>query len=172
MKGDLEQRIAALRVVAFVVSLVPLAGCDLVLGGAFAPGTYTGDLACRIIVVDPSGAEAQDSFPSTMTLTIDEAGTLSVNGVELIVGNEVTRSIPTADLTFEITEVTRGLGRVGVSYEPRPTLPGITVEGELFEDYRWRAGLIRAFGHTDLIVTDVSGDAAFQIECSGTLTAE
>jgi hypothetical protein len=105
-------------------------------------------------------------------LTIDTDGNFSVNGVEIVVGAEVVRSTPTADLAFEVTKVTSHWRVVTVEYAPRPTLPGITVEGTLVETYRWHAGSIFASAQADLLVTDVSGTATFTVDCEGTLTAQ
>ena len=123
-------------------------------------------------VVDPFGSAAQDEFTSAVTLTVDAEGRFGLNGVELVVGAEVIRSTPTADLAFEITNITTQWRVLTVEYAPRPTLPGITVEGELVETYRWDAGSVLAAAQTDLLVTDVTGAASFTVDCEGVLTAQ
>jgi hypothetical protein len=123
-------------------------------------------------VVDPSGNPGEDEFTSAATLAIDADGRISINGVELVVGAEVLRSIPTADLAFEVTKITRVGWVVTVEYFPRPTLVGITVEGKLVETYRWHAGSVIASAQADLLLTDVSGTATFTVDCEGALTAE
>ncbi len=102
-------------------------GCGGIFGTPFPPGTYTGDVPCTIRVVDPSGAAAEEPFTAPTTVTIDPDGRFTINGDELTVGGQVLRSIPTADLAFEITNVTRSRRVLTVAYEPRPTLVGITV---------------------------------------------
>ena len=80
--------------------------------------------------------------------------------------------MPTADLAFEITKITRQGRVLTVEYVPRPTLVGITVEGELVETYRWHVGSIRAAAQADLLVTDVSGTTSFTVNCAGAMTAQ
>ena len=123
-------------------------------------------------VVDPFGSAAQDEFTSAVTLTVDAEGRFGLNGVELVVGAEVIRSTPTADLAFEVTKVTRQWHVLTVEYAPRPTLMGITVDGELVETYRWHAGSILAAAQADLLVTDVTGTGSFTVDCEGVLTAQ
>ena len=125
-----------------------------------------------IRVVDATGTAGEDEFSTPVTLTIDADGALSTDGVELVVGQRVVRSIPTADLAFEITKVTRRGCLLTVEYAPRPTLEGITVEGRLIETYRWRNDSIRASAEADLVVTDVSGEATFTVNCAGVLSAQ
>jgi hypothetical protein len=149
-----------------------LSGCGGIFAWPFTAGTYIGDLPCTMDVVDPSGAAAQDEFTSAITLTIDADGRFSLNDVEIVVGAEVVRSTPTADLTFEITNVTRHWHVLTVEYASRPTLPGITIEGELVETYRWHAGSILASAQADLLLMDVLGTATFTVDCEGVLTAQ
>ena len=124
-----------LFVLAALILAVPpaLSGCGGIVGRPFAAGTYSGDLPCAMEVEDPSGASAQDEFTSAITLTVDEEGGISLNDVEIVVGAEVVRSVPTADLSLEVTKVTHHWHVLTVEYSPRPTLPGITVEGTLVE---------------------------------------
>jgi len=145
-------------------------GCGSVFGPAFAAGTYSADLPCEIHVVGPSGAEASETFTSPVTWTVDADGSFLIDGAPLVVGQQVLRSIPTADLAFEITKITRRGLLLTVEYAPRPSLPGIRVEGALVETYRWRFGSIAAEGRTNLEVTDVSGTSIFKASCAGLLT--
>ena len=147
-------------------------GCGGIFGTPFPPGTYTGDVPCTIRVVDPSGSAAEEPFTASTTMTIDAEGRFSINSDELTVGGELLRSIPTADLAFEITNVTRSRRVLTVVYDPRPTLAGITVEGELVETYRWHAGSILASARADLLVTDAGGTSTFTVQCDGTLVAQ
>ena len=146
-----------------------LGGCDRIIGIPFPPGPYAADVPCTLGVVDAAGAEGQQEFTSPTTLTIGADGGIRLNGVELAVGQEVVRSIPTADLAFEITEIAREGCALIVTSEPRPTLPGIAMTGELVETYRWQAGSVHASARADLLVTDVAGTVAFTVECAGTL---
>jgi len=147
-------------------------GCGGIFGTPFPPGTYTGDDPCTMRVLDPSGTAAEEPFTAPTTVTIDAEGGFSINGDELTVGGEVFRSIPTADSAFEIAEITGERQALTVVYDPRPTLIGVTVEGELVETYRWHAGSIRASAQADFLVTDAGGTSTFTVQCDGTLVAE
>jgi hypothetical protein len=168
--GVLARRLLVLAALIFAVSLA-LGGCGGIFAWPFSAGTYFGDLPCTMDVVDPFGSAAQDEFTSEVTLTVDAEGRFSLNGVELVVGAEVIRSTPTADLAFEVTKVTRQWHVLTVEYAPGPTLVGITVDGELVETYRWHAGSVLAAAQADLLVTDVTGTATFTVDCEGALTA-
>ncbi|MDO8630610.1 MAG: hypothetical protein Q7R41_08950 [Phycisphaerales bacterium] len=157
--------------VAWAIPLV-MTGCGMIFGLPFTAGSYVADVPCTIRVADATGTTVgEDEFSAPTTLTIDADGALSVNGVELVVGRQVVRSIPTADLAFEITKVTRRCRTLTVEYIPRPTLVGILVEGRLVETYRWRNDSIRASAEADLVVTDVSGETTFTVNCAGVLSA-
>jgi len=149
-----------------------LGGCGGIFAWPFASGTYVGEGPCTLRVVDPAGTEGEQDFTAPITLTVDADGNFSINGVEIVVGAEVVRSTPTADLAFEVTKVTSHWHVVTVEYAPRPTLPGISVEGQLVETYRWDAGSILATAQADLLVTDVSDTTAFTVNCEGALTAQ
>jgi len=105
-------------------------------------------------------------------MTIDEEGGIQINESELVVGQEVVRSIPTADLAFEVVAITRMGSLLSVEYEPRPTLPGITIEGELRETYRSESGSIHVESRADLLITDVSTVTTFTADCQGNLVVE
>ncbi len=155
-----------------VITLSALGGCGWFVEMPFAPGTYTGDLPCTLNVMNASGMESAEVFTTPATLTVDAEGGFSVDGVKVIVGEEVVRSIPSADLAFEITSVARTGCVLTVVYEPRPTLVGISVEGELVETYIWRMGSIRLSAQAELLITDVSGASTLTADCAGTLTAQ
>ncbi len=154
-----------------VAAICAFAGCALDFGSSFAPGNYVGDVPCILGIRNADGETGEEVFISRITLAIDDNGDMFLEGVAVAVGNEVVRSIPTADLTFEITSVTLVGNLLTIEFEPRPTLPGITVEGELVETYRWVRGSIESSVEADLIVTDVSGPNTFTIRCEGVLTA-
>lgn len=164
-------RMMGLRM-ALAAGVLGLGGCGVLGGVALAPGTYSGELACRLTVTDATGVEASEDYTSAATLVVDEDGGLTVNEEPVEVGALVTRSLPNADLAFEVLNLSRRWRQVVVTYEPRPTLPGIAVTGELVEDYSRDVGGVRVVGHADLVVTDVSGDNAFEIDCSGVLGRE
>ena len=171
--GDVGRR--ARRVLRLVVCGAMLAlggltaGCEALWGGLFVPGVYMGDLQCTISASDGSGTQAEEEFVSSLTFTVEADGGLRVNDVELVVGAEVVRSIPTADLAFEVTAFSHSRSGLTVTYEPRPTLPGITVEGTLVETYRRQAASILATGRAELTVRDVDTTTEFTIECAGML---
>lgn len=158
--------------VLFFVGLLGFGGCGVLGGVGVAPGVYSGDLACQLTVVDSSGVEASLDYDSAMTLVVDEEGGLTVNDELVEVGETVTRSLPNSDLGFEVETISGLVGQVVVTYGPRPTLPGITVTGELVEEYSRDARGVRVVGHSELVVTDVSGENTFEIDCSGVLEGE
>ena len=166
-----RRRVFAFAALSCTVASI-VTGCGGIFGTPFPPGTYTGDASCTIRVVDPSGTAAEEPFTAPTAMTIDAEGRFSINGDELTVGAQVLRSIPTADLAFEITNVTRSRRVLTVAYAPRPTLIGVTVEGELVETYHWHTGSIRASAQADLLVTDAGGTSTFTVQCDGTLVAE
>jgi len=157
---------------ALAVLLLGVGGCGLFGGAGLDPGTYVGELACRAVVTNPAGQQGQEDYTSPATLVVGEDGALTFNGEPIRVGEQVTREIPNATLAFEAMTITRGWRQISVTYEPRPTLPGIAVTGDLEEDYQQAANVIRAHGLTNLVVTDVSGDSTFQVDCSGALTKQ
>jgi len=150
-------------------SLFGAGGCVPIPADGLAPGTYGGELSCTITAVNPEGVEGTEDFTMSVMLVVDSEGMLTVNDEPIEVGAEVTRSIPTADLAFEVLTISPGPGQVEVTYAPRPTLPGIEVTGDLTEEYAEVDGGVRLSGRADLVLTDVSGDSMFEIECSGTL---
>ena len=112
---------------------------------------------------------AEAEYAHSGTLTIEPDGDILISGEDIVVGNEVLRSIPTADLAFEIIEVTQTAATITIRNAPYPTLSGITVEGELTETYEWNGTTIDATADADLIVTDIDGPVTLTVECAGTL---
>lgn len=151
---------------------IALGGCGLLDGAGLTPGTYSGELACRATAVTAAGEEGQEDYTMAITLVVDEEGGLTVNDEPIEIGELVTRSMPNADLAFEVMTLSPRLGGVIVTYEPRPTLPGISVTGDLVEDYQQQADAVRVHGLAELVLTDVSGANNFEIDCSGTLEGE
>ncbi len=146
-----------------------LVGCVPTDPNGLLPGTYDGELACTAMVVNPEGVEGTEEFTMAVVLVVDAEGNLSTNDEPIIVGELVTRSLPNADLAFEVLTITENVGQVSVTYAPRPTLPGITVTGDLDESYERAEGGVAVSGRADLVLTDISGDSTFDIECTGTL---
>lgn len=111
----------------------------------------------------------EDEFSQAAQATVGDDGTLTVNGETIVVGAEVTRSIPTADLAFTVTTIRRGLGGMHVEYAPRPTLPGITVEGVLTEMFGAVSGALLVEAVSSLELGDVDGVRPFEVRCAGRL---
>jgi hypothetical protein len=158
--------------VAVAAELALLPGCALLFLLSFPPGTYTGDLACTAVIVAPDNASETMEYEVSTTMGIDENRDFTIDGVEVALGEEVTRSLPNADLTFAITRIVRAGPLLQIEYAPRPTLPGITVDGELVETYRWVDGAIQAAAVTDLTIEDVDGTTTLAAECDGTLESQ
>ena len=156
--------------IASAVLVGLLSGCG-VGGSEFLAGEYSGAIPCTLDVTNPSDETGSEEFDSAITLVVDDNGDITLNGVELVVGNEILFSIPTADLSFEIVDVQRSSGELVVTYEPRPTLPGITIEGELTQTFRANGDTIDVTSEAELAATDVSGESEFVIDCAGSLDA-
>jgi len=141
------------------------------LAPPFSPGTYSADVSCTLRAVVDAETAGEEPFDSSITLVIDSDGLFMINGEAVVVGGTVLRAIPTADLAFEVIEVLRSGSLVTVRYEPRPTLPGITVQGELIETYRWLAGTIEMTARADLELTDISSTTGLTVDCQGVLAS-
>lgn len=160
------------RLILAGAALLGAGGCGWFGGPALQSGTYVGELSCRAIVTTSAGEREQEDYTLQATLIVASDGKLTVNQEPIESGQLVTRELPTATLGFEVTAINQGWRHVTVTYEPRPTLPGITITGDLMEDYQQAAGVIRAHGLANLVATDVSGDSTLQVDCSGALTRQ
>ena len=163
-----SERVRTMRKLIAASVLAAVSGC----GAGFFPlraGVYSGELACSGQLTDDMGMMSELDFDQRLELTVEPSGVFRIDGVELAIGSRVLRSIPTAELEFEITDIQRPRMSVTVIYEPRPTLPGITVEGNLVESFRWDRESIIAASHAQLLVTDISQTVTLLGECHGQL---
>ena len=145
-------------------------GCGWLFGDAFVAGTsFSGDVPCTMDIIAPDGMTASDDFTQGLVITVDTDGRLLLNGAVIAVGTDVVRSIPTADLSFEVVSLEMGRQTATVTYEPRPSLPGITVEGTLVERYRLEPPSILVSAEADLTINDVEGDTQLDVSCAGSL---
>jgi len=160
------------NIVLLTLGLLLQPGCQWLIRSSFPAGVYVGDIPCGIDVVTADGEPGHDDFTSPITLEIAADGAIFINGDEIVVGARTTRSLPNADLEFEVTDVDRQSDSITITYAPRPSLPGITADGELVEEYIWHAGQVLASANADLTITDVDGPNQFTIECDGTLAPE
>lgn len=135
----------------------------------FPEGTYSADVPCTLTVGEGSNEEST-SFTTPVTLVVSDSRELSLNGVPVVEGERITFTTPTADLTFEIVYVYRLFNTAGVRMVPRPTLPGITVDGPLFQRFDLDEDVIHTFASATLDVMDASGTTRLRISCDGTLT--
>ncbi len=145
-------------------------GCGL-FGPPFPSGTYSGDIPCTLTVGEGDAAET-GSFESPISLNADDSGGFVLNGAPVEVGEQITFSTPTADLGFEIVSIARVLSSLAVTFEPRPTLPGISIDGNLVETFSLRSTGIHVTAEAVLDVTDTSGTTRLGITCDGTLVRE
>jgi len=162
----------SLIVLVTAMATLALGGCDRLGTGSFIAGTYTGNLSCRLVATDSTGMEQEETFDVATTVVIDADGSFSIDDITLAIGGMVRRSIPTAELDFEITELVAQDDRLSFTAEPRPTLPGITATGELIESYRAAGGSIDASRELDIEITDIEGTIVITGTCEGALTAE
>jgi len=167
--GLARLRAGRLTLRPWFAALLIAGGCDALFGPPFVPGTYVDDVPCILSIEDESGSMQTEDYDAALTLVIAADGGLTINGEDVAVGQPAVRAIPTADLAFEVVEVIRQGRFVTIRYEPRPTLPGITVDGSLEERYRWRAGSIDVIAAADLELTDVATTTPLTVECRGTL---
>jgi hypothetical protein len=149
--------------------LVFLSGC---FGSTpvLVPGTYAGIADCEISAPDGSGGEVSEPFTAEVTVAVGAQDSLVINGVPAAIGEMHARSIPTANLTLEVVAVQQVEGAVVVTYEPRPTLTGIEIDGTLVETYRNDENGLTAGAQADFILTDVDGPRPLSIECTALLT--
>lgn len=158
------------RVACLLLSAACVGGCGPFLS-LFPLGTYSADVPCTLTVGEGDAAETAP-FETPISLQSLEFGNLLLNGVPVELGGEVTFSMPTADLTFEITDIRRGLNATWITFEPRPTLPGISIDGSMEQMFWNGSGDIHVSADAILDVTDISGTTRFGIACDGLLTRE
>ena len=161
-------RISSLPAVLMVIGLGLIGGCTIDLFG-FRSGTYTGSPACVLDVTDPTGATGQEPFTEDLTVDIDRSDAFTINGVPVEIGAMHVRSLPNAELAFEIVAIRQSARELQVTYEPRPTLPGIEMSGQLIETYRWDKDHITASAAAELAVSSTDGVANFSVTCNGNL---
>jgi|CXWL01.1.fsa_nt_gi hypothetical protein len=151
-----------------ILGLGSVGGCTADFGG-FPSGAYSGAPTCVLEVTGPTGATGQETFTEDLTVTIDLKDAFTINGVPVEIGAQHLRSLPTADLAFEVVAVQQSAGSLEITYEPRPTLPGIEITGSLVESYLLRNGDIAVNAQAELIVNDADGANTFTIECDEAL---
>lgn len=169
---DNREMIQIMKWLTVGLSSLCICGCA---GGVFATlfaGTFAADVPCTLVATNEEGVEEELEFQQAITLRLDRGGDVFINDVQIELGAEVVRSIPTADLAFEVVSVDRAANGITIVYEPRPTLTGITVDGELVETYVWLpAGeSVLATASADLVLTDVEQTVVFAIACEIALT--
>ncbi len=151
------------------LGLVFLCGCTADFS-TFPSGVYTGTPTCLLDVTGPTGATGQETFTENLTVAIDESNTFTINGVPVEIGAMQVRSLPNAELAFEIVAAQQSASELQITYEPRPTLPGIEISGSLVETYRWDDDRLTVSATADLEVKDVGGVSTFFVTCDGNLT--
>lgn len=168
MKNSTFVRRAVCLVAA--MSCVSLCGCPFGSIGfdGFAEGIYAGDVPC-LLELESSPEPAEEPFTESLVFEALEDGTWTINGVPVEVGALHLRSLPTADLSFEIVSVTEFRTGITVTYEPRPTLTGIEVDGTLTETYTRGDDRLEVEAEALLTLTDIDGSTQFLITCEGEL---
>jgi hypothetical protein len=144
-------------------------GCDGLFGFGLRPGTYAGNVPCRLTTGDASDSNSAVEFDAAIIMEIAADGAITINNEEAAIGAQVVRSIPTADLVFVVTGLTRTNQFMRVDYLPTPTLPGIQVQGSLVETYRGSGDSIDASANADLLVIDSLGTTSLFVRCDGLL---
>ena len=131
-------------------------------------GVFAGQVDCVVEVERPDGQTGEEPFSTELTVAIFEDNSMTINGEPVEVGATHVRSLPFADMGFEIVQVDRSIGTVRIMYEPRPTLPGITATGQLVETYVSSEDNISVSAEADLTLNDVDGATQLQIDCAET----
>lgn len=163
--------------VAFVPTVIALAGLLGVSGCAAGPGgipagDYEGAIPCVVEATNPDGVEGQEAFTEDLSVEVGPFDSFTINGVAVEIGAMHLRSLPNADLSFEVTAIQQSSGSLQITYEPRPTLTGIEITGSLVETYRAQNGDIAVSAVADLTVESIDGVSLFLISCEGTLARE
>lgn len=155
-----------------LLGLCLLPGCGGILVSWFIPGTYSGEIPCTLRVEDESGEANEREFTASLTMTVAANRSIEINDVPVAIGEEVVRSLPEADLAFEINHISQVGNNLSIEYLPRPSLVGISVEGLLTETYQQRASSIDVTAQADLEITDVEMTILLTVTCEGTLTPQ
>lgn len=138
-------------------------------GNSIPPGAYSGVVPCILDVIPPTGETGQEPFVENLSVVADPLGALAINGVAVEIGSSHTRSLPTAELSFEVVGIQRAPGSVQVTYSPGPTLPGIEINGSLVETYDSRENGLAVSAEADLTITNIDGITTLSIDCETTL---
>lgn len=133
------------------------------------PGDYAGEVSCTLQVTAPDGQSAEAPFTESLVVNVGTQDSLTINDVPVAIGELHTRSLPNADMAFEIVGVRHVRGGVEVTYEPRPTLPGIEAQGDLVETYRRQGGSLGVTADANLMLHDAEGATTLVVSCDGTL---
>ena len=155
---------------ALTVLGLGFSGCTVDFG-SIPPGVYTGAPTCQLDVTGPTGETGQDTFTEDVTIAFGPLDAITINEVSVEIGAQHLRSLPTADLAFEIVDIRRTHRTLQISYEPRPSLPGIEVTGSLVESYRFQDNHLAASARAELTVNDADGTTTINIACNGNLPA-
>lgn len=150
-------------------SLMWMGGCSLDPGG-FPAGVYSGEIPCILELANQAHDLVQEPFTTELVVEIGPSDSFEINGVPVELGAEHVRSLPNADLSFEIVDIGQSRREIVIHYEPRPTLTGIEVTGDLIETYRWENDRLVVDAEADLTVTNIDGSTEFLIGCDGGLT--
>lgn len=161
------QRLFTMTALA-VIGTASLGSCTAAFNG-FHSGEYAGPATCTLEVTGPAGTPGQEEFIEDLSVNIGTQGTLVINGVPVEIGAEHVRSLPNAELAFEIVAIRQSFRKIQITYEPRPTLPGIEISGQLVEIYRQEGESLSVGATTDLVVSSADGITNFSVTCDGTL---
>jgi hypothetical protein len=115
--------------------------------------------------VDGPAGEGEEPFTIQLSVIVEEFDQFTINGEPVELGAMHLRSLATADMEFEIVDIVRSAGRIEVTYEPRPTLAGITASGELVEVYERTGDNLTVSAEADLTINDIDGATILQIDC-------
>lgn len=157
--------------VLLIVPTFCVGGCFLAPEGLPA-GTYSGEIPCVLELAGEAHDPVQGPFTAELIVEIGPSNSITINDVPVELGSEHVRSLPNADLSFEVVEIELSAEQVVIHYEPRPTLTGIEVTGALTETYRWELDHLVVEAVAELTVTDIDTSTEFVIECDGALNGQ
>jgi len=149
------------------IALGGLGGCLVDSFTTFPPGVFEREVLCEVSAEGPNG-EGQQTFTTELSVMIDEFGAMTVNGEPVELRATHVRSLPTADMGFEIVDIDQYPGFVQITLVPHPTLPGITATGFLVEEYVRGEGTITVQAEGDLTLNDIDGATNLHIDCPQT----